>query len=46
MFHAMNNKVARRAFGLRDDNPYSHFSLNVLNLSSLGLRIGEDTEET
>jgi hypothetical protein len=29
------DKVARRTFGLKDDNPYSHFTLNVLNMGSL-----------
>jgi hypothetical protein len=33
------DKVARRTFGLKDDNPYSGFSLNVLNLGSLGVEI-------
>jgi hypothetical protein len=36
------DKVARRTFGLKDDNPYSGFSLNVLNLGSLGLTIESD----
>jgi hypothetical protein len=34
------DKVARRTFGLKD-NPYSGFTLNVLNLGSLGLEIRE-----
>lgn len=29
------DKVARRTFGLKDDNPYSHFTLNVLSINSL-----------
>jgi hypothetical protein len=29
------DKVARRTFGLKDDNPYSHFTLNVLNMGDL-----------
>ena len=33
------DKVARRTFGLGDDNAYSGFSLNVLNIGSLGLEI-------
>jgi hypothetical protein len=33
------DKVARRTFGLKDDNPYAHFSLNVLNLADLGIKI-------
>jgi hypothetical protein len=32
------DKVARRTFGLKD-NPYSGFTLNVLNLGSLGLEV-------
>src|SRR5262245_55279057 len=35
------DKVARRTFGLGDDNAYSGFSLNVLNIGSLGLEIGD-----
>ena len=29
------DKVARRTFGLKDDNPYSHFTLNNLTINSL-----------
>jgi hypothetical protein len=36
------DKVARRTFGLKDDNPYSHFSLNVLNIGAFGVEIGDD----
>jgi hypothetical protein len=39
------DKVARRTFGL-NDNPYSGFSLNVLNLGSLEVEIREpDSKE-
>jgi hypothetical protein len=39
------DKVARRTFGL-NDNPYSGFTLNVLNLGSLGVQVRRsDTEE-
>jgi hypothetical protein len=31
------DKVARRTFGLKDDNLLGGFSLNVLNLNSLGI---------
>jgi hypothetical protein len=37
------DKVARRTFGL-NDNPYSGFTLNVLNINSL--QIDEDIPET
>jgi hypothetical protein len=33
------DKVARRTFGLKDDNPYSHFTLNVLNMGALEVEI-------
>jgi hypothetical protein len=33
------DKVARRAFGLKDDNPYSHYTLNKLTLNSLNVEI-------
>src|SRR6476661_1698683 len=36
------DKVARRTFGLKDDNPYSHFSLNVLNIGAFGIEIRDD----
>jgi hypothetical protein len=39
------DKVARRTFGLKDDNPYSHFTLNVLNMGALGVQIGEKASE-
>ena len=29
------DKVARRTLGLKDDNPYSHFTLNTLTINSL-----------
>jgi len=38
------DKVARRTFGLNDDNPYEGFTLNVLNLGSVGLTIGDKGE--
>ena len=37
------DKVARRTFGL-NDNPYSGFTLNVLNINSL--QIDEERTET
>jgi len=33
------DKVARRTFGLKDDNPYAGFSLNVLNLGGLDITV-------
>jgi len=36
------DKVARRTFGLNDDNPYQGFSLNVLNLGAFGVEIRDD----
>jgi hypothetical protein len=33
------DKVARRTFGLKDDNPYSHFTLNVLNMGDLEVKM-------
>ena len=36
------DKMARRTFGLKDDNPYIGFSLNVLNLNSLGIQSSDD----
>jgi len=36
------DKVARRTFGLEDDNPYSHFTLNTLNINSLNVETGGD----
>src|SRR5215471_1374906 len=36
------DKVARRTFGLKNDNPYIGFSLNVLNLNSLGIQSSDD----
>jgi hypothetical protein len=38
------DKVARRSFGLKDDNPYSHFRLNNLTINSL--EIDHDRPET
>ena len=38
------DKVARRTFGLEDDNPYQGFSLNVLNLGQIGLTVIERDE--
>jgi hypothetical protein len=35
------DKVARRTFGLKDDNPLVGFSLNVLNIGSSGVEINE-----
>jgi hypothetical protein len=35
------DKVGRRTFGLKDDNPYSGFSLNVLNLGACGITVGK-----
>jgi hypothetical protein len=35
------DKVARRTFGLDDIPPGGHFTLNVLNLNSLGLEVRE-----
>jgi hypothetical protein len=32
------DKVARRSFGLEDHNPYSHFTLNMLNINALEVR--------
>jgi len=40
------DKVARRTFGLKDDNPYSGFSLNVLNMGALQVRVGRDNDES
>ena len=33
------DKVARRTFGLKDDNPYQGFKLNVLNLAACGMEL-------
>jgi hypothetical protein len=33
------DKVARRSFGLKDDNPYIGFSLNVLNIGSCDIDV-------
>jgi hypothetical protein len=35
------DKVARRTFGLKDDNPLGGFSLNVLNVGTFGIEISE-----
>jgi hypothetical protein len=40
------DKVARRTFGLKDDNPYSHFTLNVLNAGALDIQVGEPERQT
>jgi len=39
------DKVARRTFGLNDDHSYSHFSLNVLNMGALQVRVGDRPED-
>jgi hypothetical protein len=39
------DKVARRTFGLKDDNPYIGFSLNVLSLDSCGIKVGAPEPE-
>jgi transcriptional regulator with XRE-family HTH domain len=31
------DKIARRTYGLKDDNPYEHFTLNWLRLGTLGV---------
>jgi hypothetical protein len=36
------DKVARRAFGLKDDNPYIGFSLNMLSTNTFGIEIRDD----
>jgi hypothetical protein len=36
------DKVARRTFGLKDDNQYSHFTLNTLNINCLNVETGGD----
>ena len=36
------DRVARRTFGLKDDNPYIGFTLNVLNLNSCGIEVREE----
>jgi hypothetical protein len=36
------DKVARRTFGLKDDNPYIGFSLNVLSIDSCGIEVRDD----
>jgi len=36
------DKVARRTFGLNDDSPYQGFSLNVLSLGDLNVKIGQN----
>jgi hypothetical protein len=35
------DKVARRTFGLKDDNPLGGFSLNVLNIDTCDIHVGE-----
>jgi hypothetical protein len=39
------DKVARRTFGLNDDILPSGFSLNVLNLGTLGLKVGTPEQQ-
>jgi len=39
------DKVARRTFGLKDDNPHSGFSLNVLNMGALQVGVGDRPED-
>jgi uncharacterized protein YjcR len=36
------DRVARRTFGLKDDNPYIGFSLNVINCDTFGIEIRDD----
>jgi hypothetical protein len=36
------DKVARRTFGLNDDNPYRDFNLNVLNMGEFAVEIRKD----
>jgi hypothetical protein len=36
------DKVARRTFGLNDDSSYQGFSLNVLSLGDLNVKIGQN----
>ena len=36
------DKVARRNFGLKDVNPYNHFTLNVLNMGELEVQVRTD----
>ena len=33
------DKIARRTYRLKDDNPYEHFTLNCLNLTQLGVHL-------
>jgi hypothetical protein len=40
------DKVARRTFGLKDDNPYSHFSLNVLSVEAFDVHVGERSSDS
>jgi hypothetical protein len=35
------DKVARRTFGLKDDNPLGGFSLNVLSIDAFDIKVGE-----
>jgi hypothetical protein len=35
------DKVARRTFGLKDDNPVGGFSLNVLSVDACDIQVGE-----
>jgi hypothetical protein len=36
------DKVARRTFGLKDDNPYIGWTLNVLNLGACGIEVRDN----
>jgi hypothetical protein len=40
------DKVARRTYGLKDENPYSHFTLNVLNMGALEVTVEPPDGET
>jgi len=35
------DKFARGTFGLKDDNPHSHFTLNVLNMGDLEVTVDD-----
>jgi hypothetical protein len=39
------NKVARRTFGLKDDNPYEGFTLNLLNVAECDIQIGKQSAD-
>jgi hypothetical protein len=36
------DKVARRTFGLKDDNALGGFSLNVLNIDTCGIEVRDN----